>query len=177
MEICQLSTRIEELCFLLNWLTSLLFHFIILRYVDMTSSCSLTMSCVKVEMSTVELSGFLITRRPSLGWRIKVNVMTRLEVLLMSFVTTCKSSFVMGVEEPGGKTRNWIKKNYRWSGLDNPAWNCLCQANLFFSCLVFSLAVATRLNRLCGCIKCCKFSPLEAFHIFFTPNYTKQALE
>ena len=122
----------EELCLLLNWLTSLLFDFIILLRVDVTSSCSLTMSCVKVEMSTVELSGFLITRRPSLGWRITVNVITRLEVLLMSLVTTCKSSFVMGVEEPGGKTWNWIKKNYQWSELDNQSWSCLWQEIFFF---------------------------------------------
>lgn len=69
----------------------------------MTSSCSLTMSCVKVEMSTVELSDCLITRRPSLGCRITLKVMMRFEVLLMSLVTTCKSSFVIVVEEPGKK--------------------------------------------------------------------------
>lgn len=59
------------------------------------------MSCVKEEMSTIELSGCLITRRPSLGCRITLNVMTRLEVLLRSLVTACKLSLVMGAEEPG----------------------------------------------------------------------------
>lgn len=76
----------------------------------MTSSSSLTMSCVKVAMSTVELSVCLITRRPSLGCRITLNVMMRFEELLMSLVTAFKSLFVISVEEPGGKMR---------SGLDN----------------------------------------------------------
>lgn len=62
---------------------------------------SLTISCVKVEMSFVELSGCLVTRRPNLGCRITLKVMVRLEVSLMSFVTACKSSFEIGVEEPG----------------------------------------------------------------------------
>lgn len=61
---------------------------------------TLTISCVKVEMSTVELLGCLITRRPSLGCRVTLNVITRFEVLLMSLVTACKYSFVIGLEEP-----------------------------------------------------------------------------
>lgn len=44
------------------------------------------------------------------------------------------------------------------------------------SCLVFSLAVTTLLKLWCGCIKCCKFSPLEEFHIFLTPNYATNKL-
>lgn len=132
----------------------------------MTASSSLTMSCVKVEMSTVELSGCLLTRRPSLGCRIKLNVMMRFEVLLMSLVTVCKSSFVIGVEEPGGKMWNWIKKI-----TDEVAriidHETISVKKMCFSCLVFSLAVTTLLRLWCGCIKSCKFSPLEAFHIFW----------
>lgn len=60
----------------------------------------LTMSCVKVEMSDVELSGRLIARRPSFGWRITLNVMTLFEELLKSFVTASKSSLVRVVEDP-----------------------------------------------------------------------------
>lgn len=67
---------------------------------------SLTMSCVKVETSTVELSGCFVTRRPSLGGRTTLNVMTRFEVLLMSFVTASNSSLEIGVEEPEGQIRN-----------------------------------------------------------------------
>lgn len=73
--------------------------------VVMTSSAPLTMSCVKAETSTVELSGCLVTRRPSLGCRITLNVMTRLEALLMSLVAARKSSFVIGVEEPGDRCK------------------------------------------------------------------------
>lgn len=76
------------------------------RGADVTSRCSLTMSWVKVETSTVELSGCLDTRRPSLGWRVTLKVMTRLELLLMSLVTTCRSSLVIGVEEPGADRPN-----------------------------------------------------------------------
>jgi len=61
------------------------------------------MSCVKLETSTVELSGCLATRRPSLGCRITLNVMTRSEVLLTSLVTARKPSLVIGAEEPGGE--------------------------------------------------------------------------
>lgn len=68
--------------------------------VAMTSRHSLTISCVKVDTSDVELSGRLIARRPSFGWRITVNVMTRLEALLKSFVTASKSSLVIVAEDP-----------------------------------------------------------------------------
>lgn len=66
----------------------------------MASRHSLTMSCVKVDTSDVELSGRLITRRPSFGCRITLNVMTRFEVLLKSFVTARKSSLVIVAEDP-----------------------------------------------------------------------------
>lgn len=68
----------------------------------------LTMSCVKVEMSAVELSGRLIARRPSFGWRITSNVMTLCEELLKSFVTASKSSLVRVVADPE-KKRDGIK--------------------------------------------------------------------
>lgn len=66
----------------------------------MTSRHLLTISCVKVDISDVELSGRLIARRPSFGWRITLNVMTRSEALLKSFVTASKSSLVIVAEEP-----------------------------------------------------------------------------
>lgn len=62
---------------------------------------SLTISCVKTEMSSVVLSDCLLTRRPSLGRWVTMNVIIRFEVLLMSLVPACKSSFVSGREEPG----------------------------------------------------------------------------
>lgn len=68
--------------------------------VAMTSRHSLTISCVKVDTSDVELSGRLIARRPSFGWRITLNVMIRFEVLLKSFVIASKSSLVIVAEDP-----------------------------------------------------------------------------
>lgn len=62
---------------------------------------ALTMSCVKVEMSTVVLCDCLLTSRPSLGCRTTLNVMTRFEVLLTSLVNARKCSFVIVAEEPG----------------------------------------------------------------------------
>lgn len=66
----------------------------------MTSRHPLTISCVKVDTSDVELSSRLITRCPSFGCRITLNVMTRFEVLLKSFVTASKSSLVIVAEDP-----------------------------------------------------------------------------
>lgn len=66
----------------------------------MTSRHPLTISCVNMDTSDVELSGRLITRRPSFGWRITLNEMTRFEVLLKSFVTASKSSLVIVAEDP-----------------------------------------------------------------------------
>lgn len=71
--------------------------------VAMPSRHSLTISCVKVDISNVELSGCLTARRPSFGWRITLNVMTRFEVLLKSFVTASKSSLVIVAENPSKK--------------------------------------------------------------------------
>lgn len=65
------------------------------------SSCSPpTISCVNVEMSTEKFSDCFLTRRPSLGCRMTWNVIVRFEVWLTSLVTTCNSSFEIGVEEP-----------------------------------------------------------------------------
>lgn len=61
------------------------------------------MSWVNADRSDVELSGRLRARRPSFGWRITLNVMTRLEVLLKSLVTARKSSLVIVAEEPEKK--------------------------------------------------------------------------
>lgn len=66
-----------------------------------TSGPWLTIACVKVEISRVELLGCIVTSLPSLGRRITLNVMVRLEVWLLSLVVACKSSFVIGAEEPG----------------------------------------------------------------------------
>ena len=58
------------------------------------------MSCVNVERSNVELSGCTVTSLPSLGRRITLKVILRFECLLLSLVTACKFSVLIGVEEP-----------------------------------------------------------------------------
>lgn len=82
--------------------------------VALTSRRSLTISCVNVDTSDVESSGRLIARRPSLGWRITLNVMTRFEVLLKSFVTASKSSLVMVAEDPKRSKTELNKLRTNW---------------------------------------------------------------
>lgn len=81
----------------------------------MFSESSLTISCVKVEMSSVVFSDCLLTRRPNLGCRVRLKVITRFEVLLMSLVTARKSTFVIGLDEPGetlGMKENFKKVHF-----------------------------------------------------------------
>lgn len=139
VKIWQLSTWMKEpWCLIFLWFTSLVFYSEIYweKSVD-TFSSSLTISCVKVEMSTVELSGCLVTSCPSLGCRITLYVMMRLEVLLMSLVTACNSSFVISAKEPGGKTWNRMKKT-----TDEVSWiidhETVSVKKNSFSCLAFS---------------------------------------
>lgn len=55
---------------------------------------------MNVEISRVEVSGCTVTSLPSLGRRMTLNVIVRFDVLLLSLVTACKCSVVIGVEEP-----------------------------------------------------------------------------